>query len=83
MDIICFLIKIKTNYIRFIYHLKGGSMKSVTYTTSGVTIYFLKVFFCGSVVVYLDYITNLGILPYLLQFSEVLKRVLIIEYFVG
>ena len=32
-------IKFKTNYNRFIYYLKGGSMKNVTYTTSVVTIF--------------------------------------------
>ena len=44
---------------------------------------FLKVSVCGSVIVYLDYITNLEIIPYLLHFIEVLKRILIIKYFVG
>ena len=44
---------------------------------------FLKVSVCGSVIAYLDYITNLEILPYLLHFSEVLKRILIIKCFVG
>ena len=32
---------------------------------------------------FLENITNLEILPYLLYFSEVLKRILIIKYFVG
>ena len=35
---------------------------------------------CGPVIAYLDNITNLEILPYLLLFSEVLKRILIIKY---
>ena len=49
-------IKFKTNYIRCIYHLKGGSMKKRNI-----------------------HYTNLEILPYLLHFSEVLKRILIIK----
>ena len=35
------------------------------------------------VIAYLENITDLEILPYLLYFSEVLKRILIIKYFVG
>ena len=49
----------------------------------GTPYMFLKVSVCGSVIAYLDYITNLEILPYLLHFSEVLKTILIIKYFVG
>ena len=37
---------------------------------------------CGPVIAYLENITNLEILPYLLHFSEVLKRIFIIKYFV-
>ena len=37
----------------------------------------------GPVIANLENITNLEILPYLLHFSEVLKRMLIIKYFVG
>ena len=44
---------------------------------------FLKASVCGSVIAYLDYITILEILPYLLPFSEVLKRILFIKYFEG
>ena len=44
---------------------------------------FLKISVCSLVIAYLDYITNLEILPYLLHFSEVLKIILIIKYFVG
>ena len=49
----------------------------------GVYIFFSNVNICGSVIAYLADITNLEILPYLLHFSEVLKRMLIIKYFVG
>ena len=45
--------------------------------------WFLNVIICGPVIAYLENITNLEILPYLLHFSEVLKRILIIKYFVG
>ena len=44
---------------------------------------FLTVYTCGSVIAYLEYITNFEILPFLIHFSKVLKRMLIIEYFVG
>ena len=44
---------------------------------------FLNVIICGPVIAYLGNITNLEILPYLLHFSEVLKRILIIKYIVG
>ena len=44
---------------------------------------FLNVNICGPVTAYLENITNLEIIPYLLHFSEVLKRILIIKYFVG
>ena len=62
---------------------RGFNEKNVTYTTSGVTILFSNVIICGPVIAYLENITNLEILPYLLHFSEVLKRILIIKYFVG
>ena len=45
---------------------------------------FSMVYICSLVIAYLEYITNLEILPYLLHFSEVLKIImLIIKYFVG
>ena len=43
----------------------------------------LNIIICSPVIAYLENITNLEILPYLLHFSEVLKRILIIKYFVG
>ena len=49
----------------------------------GVAILFSNVNICGPVIAYLENITNLEILPYLLQFSEVLIRKLIIKYFAG
>ena len=49
----------------------------------GLLYLFLNVIICGPVIAYLENITNLEILPYLLHFSEVLKRILIIKYFVG
>ena len=58
-------------------------MKNVTYTTWGVTIFISTVCICGPVIAFLEYITNFEIVPYLLHFSEVLKRILIIKYFVG
>ena len=36
----------------------------------GDYIWFLNVIICGPVIAYLENITNLEILPYLLQFSE-------------
>ena len=48
----------------------------------GDYICFQNVMICGSVIAYLENITNVEILPYLLHFSEVLKRILIIKYFV-
>ena len=39
---------------------------------------------CGPEIAYLENITNLEILPYsLLHFTEALKRIIIIKYFVG
>ena len=35
-------IKFKTNYIRFIYHLKGGSVKKCNVPYMGVTIFVFK-----------------------------------------
>ena len=58
-------------------------MKNVTYTTSGVTKFVFKCHYLWPSIAYLENITNLEILPYLLHFSEVLKRILIIKYFVG
>ena len=57
-------------------------MKNVTYTSLGLTIFVLNVNICGPLA-NLENITNLEILPYLLHFSEVLKRMFIIKYFVG
>ena len=54
-------------------------MKKCNIHYIGVTIFVFK---CP-VITYLEDITNLEILPYLLHFSEVLKRMLIIKYFVG
>ena len=58
-------------------------MKKCNIHYIGVTIFVLNVIICGPVIAYLENITNLEILPYLLHFSEVLKRILIIKYFVG
>ena len=67
----------KEPQIIFIYHLKGGSMKNVTYTTYGVTIFvFNGLYRWPSNSLLRTYITNLETLPYLLHFSEVLKRML-------
>ena len=57
-------------------------MKNVTYTSGGDYL-ISNVNICGPVIANLEDITNLEILPYLLHFSEVLKRMLIIKYFVG
>ena len=54
-----------------IHYIRGG-----LYLFSNVNI-------CDPVIDYLENITNLEILPYLLHFFEVLKRILIIKYFVG
>ena len=50
-----------------------------------VTIFVLTVYTCGPVIAYLEYmyIINLEILTFLMLFSEVLERMLIIKYFVG
>ena len=45
--------------------------------------WFSNAIICGQVIAYLENLTNLEILLYLLHFSEVLKRILIIKYFVG
>ena len=45
--------------------------------------YICFVIICGPVIAYLENTTNFEILPYLLHFSEVLKRNLMIKYFVG
>ena len=60
---------------------RGFNEKNVTYTTSGVTIFVFKCHYLWPSNIYLENITNLEILPYLLHFSEVLKRILIIKYF--
>ena len=57
-------------------------MKKCNINYIGVTIFVLTVYICGPVIAYLEYITNLDILPFLVHFSEVLKRMLIIKYFV-
>ena len=44
---------------------------------------FLNINICGPVIANLEDITNLEILPYLLHFSEVLKRMLISKHRVG
>ena len=49
----------------------------------GEYIFVLMVYICSPVIAYLEYLTNLEILPFLMHFSEVLKRILIIKYFVG
>ena len=48
-----------------------------------IRILYLMVYICGPVIAYLEYKTDLEILPFLMHFSEVLKRMLIIKYFVG
>ena len=58
-------------------------MKKCNKDFIGVTIFVLTVYICCPVIAYLEYITDLEILPFLMHFSEVLKRMLIIEYFVG
>ena len=55
-------------------------MKNCNIHYIGVTI---NVNICGPVIADLEDITNIEILRYLLHFSEVLKRMLIIKYFVG
>ena len=55
-------------------------MKNVTYTTSVVSIFVLKCQYLWPSKAYLEDITNLDILLYLLHFSEVLKRMSIIKY---
>ena len=49
----------------------------------GDYIFFSIVNICGPVIANLEDIANLEILSYLLHFSEVLKRMLIINYFLG
>ena len=53
-------------------------MTNVTFTTSGVTIFVFK-----GLIAYLEDKSNLEILLYLLRLSDVLRRKLIIKYFVG
>ena len=83
MNIISFQKKIKTNYIRLIYHLKGVQWKNVIYTTSGVTIYVFKdlcLWFGNSLLRWYNQFGNIT-LSFALFWS--LKRILIIKYFVG
>ena len=56
---------------------------NIHYIGGGGLYLFLNVNICGPVIAYLENITNLEILTYLLHFSEVFKRILIIKYFVG
>ena len=58
-------------------------MKKYNIHYMGVTIFVFKCQYLWSSKSYLENITNLEILPYLLHFSEVLKRISIIKYFVG
>ena len=58
-------------------------MKKCNIHYIGVTIFVFKGLYLCQVIAYLEDITNLEILPYLLHFSEVLKRMVIIKYFVG
>ena len=58
-------------------------MKTVSYTTSGVTIFIFKCQYMWPSNSLLRKYNQLEILPYLLHFSEVLKRKLIIKLFVG
>ena len=58
-------------------------MKKCNIHYIGVTIFVFKCHYLWPSNSYLENITNLEILPYLLHFSEVLKRILIIKYFVG
>ena len=57
--------------------------KCTIHYIGGDYIYFQMSITCGPVIAYLENITNLAILPYLSHFSKVLKRILIIKYFVG
>ena len=57
-------------------------MKKCNIHYMGVTIFVFNVNTCGPVAAYLENMTNLEILSYLLLFSEVLKRITIIKYFV-
>ena len=54
-------------------------MKNITNTTSGMTIFDFKCQYLCPVIALLANIYNLEILPYLVHFSEVLKRILIIK----
>ena len=58
-------------------------MKRCNIDYIGVTIFVLTIYICGPVIAYLEYRTNLEILPFLMHFSEVSKRMLIIKYFEG
>ena len=58
-------------------------MKKCNIHYIGVTIFVFKCHYLWPSNSSLENITNLEILPDLLHFSEVLKRILIIKYFVG
>ena len=47
-------------------------MKNVTFAKPGATIFIFKIHVYSAVIAYLDDITNLEILPYILHFSEVM-----------
>ena len=77
------LKKFKTNYIRFIYHLKGGfNEKNVTYITSEVTLFVFKCQYLWPNNRLLRKYNQFGNLTLSIALSEVLKRMLI-KYFVG
>ena len=65
------LIKDRSNYIRFIYHLYRDNEKNVTYVTLRAAYLFSKVHICDAKIAHLDDIADLEILPYGLHFSEV------------
>ena len=56
---------------------------NIHYMGGGRLYLFSSVNICGPVKGYLENITSVEILPNLLHFSGVLKRMLIINYFVG
>ena len=76
-------IKFKTNYIRFIYRLKGGSMKKCNMQYIGATIFVSDGLYPWPSNNVIRRYNQLEILPYFLHFIEVLKRMLIIKYFAG
>ena len=58
-------------------------MKKCNIYYIGALYLFSNIIICCPVIAYLENITNLENLPYLLHFSEVLKRIFIIKHFVG